>query len=133
VGKESDEREYYRFSDGAYNTFNREEAELRKAQKYPTFKDSRKISIRPLRDIVHEAGITHVDFLTIDIEGLEMEALESYDWNIPPTVIAIEDNSFSVEKANESPVYRFLTQKGYVLEALAPRTLIFTLAKREVV
>jgi FkbM family methyltransferase len=133
VGTKTEEREYYRFSDGAYNTFSTEDAEARKKQSYPTFKDSRKVAIRPLRDIISDAGLTHVDFLTIDIEGLEMEALASYDWHMPPSVIAVEDNDFSVERPHESPSYPFLVGKGYVLSAFAPRTLIFTLTKREVV
>ncbi len=125
VAREVGEHAYHEFSDGAYNTFSDEEAVTRKAQNYPTYLRTRTLPLRPLRDIIKDAGITQVDFLSIDIEGLDMEALESYDWDMPPRVIAIEDNTFSVEKASLSPAYLFLTAKGYILGALAPRTLIF--------
>jgi Methyltransferase FkbM domain len=74
---------------------------------------------------LHEANIRAVDFLSIDIEGMDVEALESYDWNIPPRVIAIEDNTFDAHTPERSGAFSFLKEKGYRLVSFSPRTLIF--------
>jgi hypothetical protein len=36
------------------------------------------------------AGITKVDFMSIDVEGVELEVLSSFDWSIPVQVAVIE-------------------------------------------
>jgi FkbM family methyltransferase len=120
---------YFAFSDGAYNTFDPKEAAERKAAAYPHFKEELQVALRPLADILHEQGITHVDFLTIDIEGMDIEALESYDWSMSPKVIAIESHGFNPDRPTDEPVYAFLKAKGYRLEGMAAYTLVFGRAK----
>ena len=129
IGAESRTGEYYRFSDGAYNTLTQSDAERSKQNKNLKFLGSKPVAIRPLKEVLHEAGVTEVDFLTIDIEGMDVEALMSYDWNMPPRVIAIEDNTFDAHAPEKSPACVYLTEKGYRLVSFSPRTLIFLLGK----
>lgn len=126
VGKAEAQVAYHRFKDGAYNTLSPGEAERWKKENRSPYLGATEVAVRPLRDILHEAGIATVDFLNIDIEGMDIEALESYDWSAPPSAIAIEDNSFDASTPDKSPVFRYLREKGYALSAFAPRTLIFT-------
>jgi hypothetical protein len=126
VGSEEGSGTYYRFSDGAYNTLSSEDAQRAKQNKHIRFLGSVTVPVRPLRDILQEAKVTNVDFLSIDIEGMDIEALESYDWNMRPRVIAIEDNTFDAHAPETSAVFRYLKAKGYRLVGLSPRTLIFT-------
>lgn len=40
----------------------------------------------PMNDIPSEAGVTHVDFVKMDIEGAENSAFDSYPWNWATTL-----------------------------------------------
>ncbi len=94
---------YYRFSDPAVNTFKKEEAEKWKGKSFLKFLGTTDIEIKPLSGLVHGP----IDLLTIDAEGMDLEVLQSYDWEYYPNVIIIE--------GDESK--RFLVQKGYTLHA----------------
>jgi FkbM family methyltransferase len=48
------------------------------------------VPVRPLGEILKEANISYVDFLSIDVEGSELEVLEGMDWEIPVHVLVIE-------------------------------------------
>jgi FkbM family methyltransferase len=58
------------------------------------------VSIKPktLTDIIKSTGITHVDFLSLDVEGHELEVLKSWDFSIPIDLILIETLGVDVEK-----------------------------------
>lgn len=45
---------------------------------------------RRLDDILHERGVTHIDFWSLDVEGSEYDVLQTMDWSIPVRVICIE-------------------------------------------
>ncbi len=127
IGKEAGELPYHRFKDGAYNTLSEEEAVRWKQENRSAYLGAETALVRPLRDVMKDAGVTDVDFLNIDIEGMDIEALESYDWTYPPRAIAIEDNDFRADAPHESRAYGYLAGRGYILAAFAPRTLIFAL------
>ena len=48
------------------------------------------VPVRPLGDILRDAHVSYIDFLSIDVEGSELEVLEGMDWDIPVHVIVIE-------------------------------------------
>jgi len=124
IGKHEEESTYYRFADGAYNTFDPNEARKRKEQSYPRYLGERILPIRSLSSVVHEEKLTHIDFMSIDVEGLDKEVLESHDWSMPPRVIVVEDHGLDIEAPQKSPTFLFLKEKGYVPMVLAARTLI---------
>jgi FkbM family methyltransferase len=49
-----------------------------------------RVSSRRLDDILHEAGVTHIDFWSLDVEGSEYEVLQTMDWSIPVDLLCIE-------------------------------------------
>lgn len=84
---------------------------------------------RPLADILNEylPEGQHIDFMNIDVEGADMDVLTTNDWGrYAPSVIAIEDITFSPAHPEHSESYRFLTAKGYVVRAFMGTTLIFS-------
>ena len=125
VGEVEGEYEYTEFSDGAFNTFDSQEAEARKKQEYPKFLGTKLLPLKTLATIVKDYGITEIDFMSIDVEGLDIQVLKSHNWKIPPKVIVIEDNTLEIEKFQESAAYQFLHPAGYTLMAAAARTLVF--------
>ncbi len=74
----------------------------------PSAGEYRTIGIRSLDDILKESGCTGIDFLSIDIEGMEIPALSGMDFSIyRPKLILIEDHCDNLIKHN------FLRHKGY--------------------
>jgi FkbM family methyltransferase len=59
-----------------------------------------KIFIKPvsLTEIVKATNLTHIDFLSLDVEGHEYEVLKSWDFSIPIDVILMETLSVQPEK-----------------------------------
>jgi len=48
----------------------------------------------PLNDVLAAINVTHVDYLSLDIEGLEVEVLETLDWKkIRIDIMSIEFTS----------------------------------------
>ena len=69
-----------------------------------------RVSLRTLDSILAESGLARVDFLSIDVEGLEIDVLHGFDlqkWK--PQLIFIEDEFENYAK------HRCLTARGYKL------------------
>ncbi len=68
------------------------------------------VAVRPVGDLLQEAGIARLDFATIDVEGAELEVLQGFDlarWR--PRVLVVEDNSGGQDRR----VRRHLAAQGY--------------------
>jgi len=104
-----DVRRYYIFKDGAYNSFERPDGSIA----------SELVSIRPLQDFMDK----DVSFLNIDVEGMDLEVLKSYDWSHKPLLIAVEAKM-------GSECQQLLETQGYTLSAMAGCTLLFSYEAR---
>ena len=91
-------------------------------------REQRVVDVLPLHHVLREyvpAG-QKIDFLNIDIEGLDYEALASNDWNtFLPEVIAVEVSGFDPENPAASPTFGLLKSKGYQLLAHFVATSIY--------
>ncbi len=68
------------------------------------------VPVRPLKEVLAENDITHIDFMKVDVEGLEYEVLASNDWKkFRPEVLCIEANHV---KHDWHPM---LAEQGYEL------------------
>ena len=56
------------------------------------------ITPKTLTDIVKTTNLTHIDLLSLDVEGHEYEVLKSWDFSIPIDVILIETLGVQPEK-----------------------------------
>lgn len=64
-----------------------------------------------LTNILLDRGINHVDFLTLDVEGHELRALQGMSFEqIRPRVVIIEDNSLG----HDNEVKKFMGAHSYV-------------------
>lgn len=74
------------------------------------------VEVRPLADVLRSAGISRVDYLSLDVEGAEREILLDYPFNeIPIGMIGVEDNAGTDEQLREllrSRGYRHLARVG---------------------
>lgn len=68
-----------------------------------------------------------IDFLNVDVEGLDYQVLSSNDWNrYRPYMVLVEDlDCSSVEQIRDSNIFQFMKAQGYELMAKTLFTLIF--------
>lgn len=52
----------------------------------------------PLSDLLREANVSHVDFLSIDIEGNEINALSNTNWDAVPIQLVLVESAWSNEQ-----------------------------------
>lgn len=125
VGEKAEERPYYMFDDGAYNSFDEARARGWESSRGLKIREIRTVSFKPLSQILQEQGIKKIDLLDIDVEGLDFNVLKTHDWSIPTSVIVIEDEEFNPDQPHKSEIYVYLHKKGYILGSLGGNTLIF--------
>ena len=120
---------YYEFNEPALNGFCEELA--RQRDKYLHFKlvSTRQIETRRLSQILEQHIKTScpIDFLTVDVEGLDIEVLKSNDWSKfrPKLVLAEDVNAATVQDACKSEVAKYMFEQGYELLSKTALTLFF--------
>jgi len=68
---------------------------------------------------------TEIDYLNIDVEGLDEPILKSNDWNrFRPHVVSFECHLSQGDRFDEIPMLRFLAAKGYEFQAKCGSTII---------
>jgi len=72
-----------------------------KQKHYEKFSEDRYYTVKskPIYKILNDCNITYVDALFIDVEGAEQVVLDTFDWDIPVHVIAIETDKNDVERS----------------------------------
>jgi FkbM family methyltransferase len=119
---------YYLFNDSAMNTCDAELARQRDGLAHFRLTGTRTLQPQSLSAILDKqfgAG-QEIDFMSIDVEGWDLDVLESNNWQkFRPAIVLIEDCLLSMHDAVESPGARFLKQRGYTLFAKTVNTLFF--------
>jgi FkbM family methyltransferase len=118
---------YYIFNEQALNTFSKEIAYQRPAP-YKIIQE-KQVETYPLVEVLDQylPSNQKIDFLNVDVEGLDEEVLKSNNWEKyrPHIILAESLRMSSLEEAMNSEVALFLQQKGYNLIAKASNTLLF--------
>jgi len=106
---------YYQFNEPALNTFDRAEAELKDTPPYRIV-DRIEVAMRRLDALLDEhlpAGQA-IDFLTVDVEGKDLEVLESNNWQrYRPRLVLAETLRTELLNLSACPLVRFLAEQGY--------------------
>ncbi len=130
VSREDKTIEYYMFSHPACNTFSKDFFEKMNQKKWIKHIKTLKVKCRTLCDILDEFVPLNkkIDVMTIDVEGFDLDVLESNDWlKYSPEVVVVEGHGFSFENMAEYPIYSFLVDKNYYLHAFTGLSLVFKL------
>ena len=61
-----------------------------------------------LKNVLRTANVTSIDFWSLDVEGGELDVLDSMDWSIPVCVLLVERN------ANDIAIELLLVGKGFL-------------------
>lgn len=117
IGNEEDELDFYVISDATLSSFSRTEAEeVIKTGQYKIEKVE-KIKLTTVKKILDEYWDgPFPDFLTIDVEGLDLAILETIDLdNNGPKVICVEAAEYSRTGSGDRRIdlIAFLESKGY--------------------
>ncbi|MGL5926539.1 FkbM family methyltransferase [Chroococcidiopsis sp.] len=126
IAKEKTEMSFFMFDEPALNTFDKNLASERIAHGWKLLKEQSAIAV-PLKEILSSNFLFHkkIDFMSIDVEGLDLEVLYSNDWQaFKPEYILIECLNLSITELSTNETYQFLVQQGYELFAKTCRTLI---------
>lgn len=114
--------DYYMFEESALNTFCYDEISNKKE-----IIEMRKVPVRRLDTILEEYNISEIDFIDIDVEGMELKVLNSINWNkVNISCILVEQRKMSLFDVVESSVCKFLADRGYVPLSKYNRTVIYT-------
>ncbi|NIG54440.1 FkbM family methyltransferase [Chitinophaga sp. Cy-1792] len=127
VSREPQHLTYSIFNEPALNTFSEERVrEYTQKECYKVI-DSKKIETMPLAAILdRHLKSTTIDFMTIDVEGMDLEVLRSNNWHkYRPAIVLVESTPYELEKGNNSELLKFMDQKGYGLFAKTFYTYFF--------
>lgn len=127
VGPASAELSYFMFDAWELNTFDRDIAAQREREGHPV-RHTRQVPVRPLADLLAETVPVGqaIDLLTIDVEGLDLAVLESNDWSrFVPRLVLVEIYEKALRLMLDSPLARFMLDRGYVPVAKTFNTLFF--------
>jgi FkbM family methyltransferase len=74
----------------------------------------------------HRERFVQPNFLSIDVEGHEMEVLESNDWTLFPfDFVLVEQRLEDLTRIGQSDLYTFLHAHGYIPVACTGRTVVY--------
>ena len=110
---------FFMFAQSAINTFDPKEADIRKSQG-EAIKDIVDIPIRVINAVLAEHFPTRPDFLSIDIEGLDLPVLKTLDvQTYPIPVVCVETCQFSQThiKETDQEIVSFMESIGYAVYA----------------
>lgn len=107
--------DYYEFEGSERNTFS--DNHLRAFDLRKSIKSSKKLPVKSLRTLCSEffTNGTSIDFISIDVEGMELEVIQGNDWlNFRPKYILLESHQ-PIEKEFDSEITKFLNVQDYQL------------------
>jgi len=121
---------FYMFNQPTLNSFSKKISLQR--EKKGKFKIINKIPIKTvtLEKVLdkHLPKNQKIDFLSTDVEGLDLEVLKSNNWKkYKPHFIVVELLNKNLKKVLKDPIYKFLSNKNYNLISKTIRSCIFKL------
>ena len=119
---------YYQFNDAALNGFSESLSHARDGLR--DYVIERKVEIQglPLSEILKRSMPVNVpiDFMSIDVEGLDFEVLRSNNWILyRPKLVLIEMLVSTLESILDHEIYLYMKSHGYQLYAKTLNTVFF--------
>ena len=119
-GKASGEADYYLMSKPFLNTFSKEEAEKCEKEGF-AIEAKIKIPLLTINQVIKEHCQKVPDFVSLDVEGMDIDILQHLDWDAyRPVIFCIETLSFAQdrkERVKDQSILELMREKGYVVFA----------------
>lgn len=110
------EMDFYVFEEPSLSTFDKEEADFREANGSYKIEKVVKVELKSINEIIAENFDSFPDFLSIDIEGLDLEVLKTLDTKkYPIPIICAETCTYSENhiKPKDTRIAEYMLTKGY--------------------
>ncbi|HPR32975.1 MAG TPA: FkbM family methyltransferase [Prolixibacteraceae bacterium] len=120
---------FHMYNDMALNTFSTDlviDREKRVGDQYFVIKKM-EIPTFPLAQILEDnlAANQKIDFMSVDVEGLDLEVLKTNDWErFRPDFVIVECFVSNLDLA-QNEIFQFLSEKGYLLYGMSHLNGIF--------
>lgn len=127
IAREPKEMTFFVFNEPALNSFDKALAQSRESEHLHILGEQ-KVGTRTLADVLNEhvPANQRIDFLTVDVEGLDLEVLQSNDWHrFRPWYVLAECFGVRLTQVHESPIGQFLFEQGYEVFAKTDHTFFF--------
>ena len=119
---------YYMFNEPALNTFSKEIAEKRADKNDYKIISEKEMETATLEEIFkkHLPYSQEIDFMSIDVEGLDLQVLKSNNWRqFRPKFVLVEILGSSITDIANSKEYKYLSEFEYEIFAKTVNTVIF--------
>lgn len=128
IAKTKKQLTYFMFDQPAINGFSQNLSKSRDKNTSYKIVAKKKLTTYSLKTVLDKylPSNQEIDFISVDVEGMDLEILMSNDWiKYRPKIVIVEDLDFSIEKAERSRIYNFLLGKHYTLIGKTDVSLIF--------
>ena len=120
---------YYRFNEGAANTFDEEIAKNLIDNSVYKCIDVQEIEIKTLAELLemHLPKDQQIDFMDIDVEGLDLQVVQSNDWDrFRPRYLLVEsDPQMSIREIENLEIAKYLESVNYEMYGRFYHTLLW--------
>jgi len=124
---------YYIFNEPALNGFSKDLSESRDGLKNQyKILDIKELETTTLKDLLENLLPQNqkINFMSVDVEGLDLEVLKSNDWSrYRPEIILVEILESSLDKIHSNPIAKYLLSKKYIPYAKCVNTVFFKKTK----
>lgn len=127
--------EYHMFNDAALNTFDKAIAKERDGLRTYRQIDKKNIETNTLASILEKHCTSEsIDFLSIDVEGMDLAVLKSNNWGkFKPTIIIAECLKTKLNNLHNNEIVIYLASLDYEPYAKTGNSIIFLLADHKIV
>ncbi len=128
VSDRSGSLKYYQFDEPALNTFDEAIVASRLATTPYRLVGTVEVPVERLDTLLtrHVPAGVQIDFLSVDVEGLDLAVLKSNDWaRFRPRCVLVEALGVSFAEIEANPISGLLAGQGYELVAKTINTLVF--------
>lgn len=119
---------YYYFDEPALNTFDKGVVKSRLTNTSYKVIKAEDVTVERLDHVLKKyfpIGVA-IDFLSVDVEGLDLAVLRSNDWQLfRPRYVLAEALNLTLDEAMQGDVVLFMVTQGYALFGRTYNTLIF--------
>jgi FkbM family methyltransferase len=127
IGQSAATLKFFSFNEPALNTFD-EKLAMARCNNVWRVQSIFDVPVLPLSVVLkkHLPNGQHIDFISIDVEGFDLEVLKSNDWEkYRPRVVLVETFGLSFIDLMGDPITEYLRAMGYVIYAKTVNTSIF--------
>lgn len=133
IAREPGSAELKLFKDRSLNTFSAATAAAVLARDPDALVGTRTVPLSPLAEVLATETVGAFDFLNVDVEGYDLQVLESSDWGRwRPAIVAVEDHGISLSAPQDSATCRFMAAQDYALHSKCNYTSVYVRRDYEV-